>query len=87
MLHSLSGLYGGERKTLVDAIQLAIEEANAAGGINDQKIEAVVADCRSDAVYCAREAERLITEEQVQALFGCWTLGLPQGGETNSRRT
>lgn len=72
VLHSLSGSMAESEKPLVDAIQLAIEEANAADGINDRKIEAVVADCRSDAVYCAKEAERLIKEERVQALFGCW---------------
>ena len=73
VLHSLSGSLAANEKPLIDAIQLAIEEANAAGGIGGQKIEAVVADCRSDAAYCAQEAERLITEEHVQALFGCWT--------------
>ena len=73
VLHSLSGPMAASEKPLVDAIQLAIEEANAAGGIGGRKIEAVVADCRSDAEYCAQEATRLITEEHVQALFGCWT--------------
>lgn len=73
VVHSLSGIMAPSEKPLVDALQLAIEEANAAGGINGQKIEAVVVDCRSDPVYCAQQAERLITEGQVQALFGCWT--------------
>jgi urea transport system substrate-binding protein len=73
VLHSLSGPMAASEKPLVDAIQLAIEEANAAGGIHGHKIEAVVADCRSDEAHCAREAERLILEERVEALFGCWT--------------
>lgn len=73
VLHSLSGPMAESEKPLVDAIQLAIEEANAAGGINDHRIEVVVADCKSDTAHCAQEAERLITREQVQALFGCWT--------------
>jgi urea transport system substrate-binding protein len=60
-------------RPIVNALQLAIEEANAEGGINGKMIEAVVADCRSDAAYCATEAERLITHEKVKALFGCWT--------------
>ena len=54
-------------------IQLAIEEANAEGGINGRKIEAVVVDCGLDPEYCAQQAERLITQEYVEALFGCWT--------------
>lgn len=73
VLHSLTSTMAISEKPLVDALQLAIEEANAAGGIKGQKIEAVVADCRSDAAYCAQQAERLITEEKVSALFGCWT--------------
>lgn len=73
ILHALSGPAVESEKPLVEAIQLAIEEANAAGGIKGRKIQAVMADCGLDAVQCAREAERLITEEQVQALFGCWT--------------
>lgn len=73
VLHSLTGSTAVSEKPLVDALRLAIEEANAAGGIKGQKIEPVVADCRSDPAFCAEEAERLITLEQVRALFGCWT--------------
>ena len=73
VLHSLSGTMAISERPLVDALQLAIEEANAAGGIQGKKIEAVVVDCRSDWSYCAQEAERLIVETKVQALFGCWT--------------
>ncbi len=73
VLHSLTGIMAPSEKPLVDALDLAIAEANVAGGIKGRKIEAVVVDCRSDAVYCAEQAERLIIHEQVQALFGCWT--------------
>lgn len=73
ILHSLTGTMSVSEKPLVDALQLAIEEANAAGGIKGQKIAAVIVDCRSDAAYCAEQAERLIVEEKVSVLFGCWT--------------
>ncbi len=73
VLHSLSGTMATSEKPLVDALQLAIEEANTAGGITGQAIEAVVVDCRSDWPYCAQQAERLISRDKVQALFGCWT--------------
>lgn len=73
VLHSLSGPMAASEKPLVDAIQLAIEETNSAGGIHGHRIEAVVADCRSDDAHCAREAERLILEERVEVLFGCWS--------------
>lgn len=73
VLHSLSGTMAQSELPLVDGLQLAIEEANAAGGVLGRKIEALVVDCRSDASYCAHQAERLITQEKVSALFGCWT--------------
>ncbi len=73
ILHSLTGTMSVSEKPLVDALQLAIEEVNEGNGVNGQMIEAVVADCRSDAAYCAQQAERLITEEKVSVLFGCWT--------------
>jgi len=73
VLHSLSGTMAASETPLVDALRLAVEEANLSGGVNGQPIEMIVADCRSDAVYCAQQAERLITRDGVQALFGCWT--------------
>jgi urea transport system substrate-binding protein len=73
ILHSLTGTMVISEKPLVDALQFAIEEINAQGGVNGQKIEAVTRDCRSDAAYCAQQAEQLITQEKVSALFGCWT--------------
>jgi len=73
VLHSLTGTMAGSEAPLVDAIRLAVEEANEAGGLNGAQVEMVVADCRSDAVYCAQQAEKLIAQDKVQALFGCWT--------------
>lgn len=73
VLHSLTGTMAVSEAPLVDAVRLAVEEANQEGGINGAQIEMVVSDCRSDADYCAQQAEKLITEDHVQALFGCWT--------------
>lgn len=73
VLHSLSGTMATSETPLVDAVRLAVEEANQSGGVNGQPIEMIVADCRSDAAYCAQQAEELITRNGVQALFGCWT--------------
>lgn len=73
VLHSLTGPMAESEKPLVNAIQLAVEEANAAGGIGGRMIEAIVVDCGPDPSHCAEEAERLITQEYVHALFGCWT--------------
>ncbi len=73
VLHSLSGTMAVSETPLVDAVRLAVEEANQSGGLNGRQIEMVVADCRSDAAYCAQQAEKLIAKDGVQALFGCWT--------------
>lgn len=73
VLHSLTGTMAASEAPLVDAVRLAVEEANQSGGVNGQTIEIIVADCRSDAAYCAQQAEKLITVDGVQALFGCWT--------------
>lgn len=73
VLHSLTGTMAASETPLVDAVRLAVEEANQSGGIDGAQIEMIVADCRSDANYCAQQAEKLITQDKVQALFGCWT--------------
>ena len=73
VLHSLSGTMKSSEAPLVDALRLAVEEANQSGGVRGAQIEMVVTDCRSDAAYCAQQAEKLITQDKVQALFGCWT--------------
>ena len=73
VLHSLTGTMASSEAPLVDAVRLAVEEANQEGGVNGAAIEMIVSDCRSDAAYCAQQAEKLITRDGVQALFGCWT--------------
>jgi urea transport system substrate-binding protein len=73
VLHSLSGTMAGNEHPLVDAVRLAVEEINAAGGLLGRPVEMVVADGRSDGGVFAAEAERLIASEKVSALFACWT--------------
>lgn len=73
ILHSLSGTMAISEKSVADATLMAIEEINQKGGISGRKIEPVVVDGRSDWPTFAKEAERLITEEKVSVVFGCWT--------------
>ena len=73
VLHSLSGTMAASERPLVDAVRLAVEEINAAGGLLGRPVEMVVADGRSDDGVFAAEAERLIVAERVSALFACWT--------------
>ncbi|MFZ3173769.1 MAG: urea ABC transporter substrate-binding protein [Thiobacillus sp.] len=73
VLHSMSGTMSMNERPLVDAVRLAVEEINAAGGLLGRPVEMVVADGRSDNDVFAAEAERLIAAEKVSALFACWT--------------
>ncbi len=73
VLHSLTGTMATSEMPLVDAVRLAIEEINAAGGLLGRPVEMVVADGKSDDKIFAAEAERLIATEKVSALFACWT--------------
>lgn len=73
VLHSLTGTMGPSGKSVTDATLLAIDEINQSGGLLGRPVEAVVADGRSDPDRFAREATKLIEEEQVCTVFGCWT--------------
>ncbi|MFQ4138669.1 urea ABC transporter substrate-binding protein [Nodosilinea sp. PGN35] len=73
ILHSLSGTMAISETTVVDAEQLAIKEINAAGGVLGRQIEAVVEDGASDWPTFAEKAEKLIDQDQVAVVFGCWT--------------
>jgi len=73
ILHSLSGTMAISEKSVVDAEQLAIEEINAAGGVLGKKIEAVVEDGNSDWPTFAEKAKKLIDQDKVVTIFGCWT--------------
>jgi urea transport system substrate-binding protein len=73
VLHSFTGPMVNSESPVADATLLAIEELNQRGGVLGRKVEGLVCDCRSDEPTFAREAERLIAQDKVAVLFGCWT--------------
>lgn len=73
ILHSLSGTMAISEKSVVDAEQLAIEEINNAGGVLGRPIEAIVEDGASDWPTFNEKAKKLIDQDQVVTVFGCWT--------------
>ncbi len=73
ILHSQTGPMAISEKSMIDAEVLAIEQINAAGGLLGRPIQAVIRDGNSDWPTYAREARRLIDEDQVCVVFGCWT--------------
>jgi len=73
ILHSLSGTMAISETTVVDAELLAIKEINAAGGVLGRQIEPIQEDGASDWPTFAEKAEKLIDQDQVATVFGCWT--------------
>jgi urea transport system substrate-binding protein len=73
ILHSLSGTMAISEKSVVDAELLAIEEINNAGGVLGKKIEAITEDGASDWPTFAEKAKKLIDQDKVVTIFGCWT--------------
>lgn len=73
ILHSLSGTMAISEKSVVDAEQLAIKEINAAGGVLGKKIEAIVEDGASNWDTFKEKATKLIDQDKVSTVFGCWT--------------
>ena len=73
ILHSLSGTMAISETPVVDATLMAINEINERGGILGREVIPIVVDGRSDWQTFAIEAERLIVEEEVSAIFGGWT--------------
>jgi urea transport system substrate-binding protein len=73
ILHSLSGTMAISEVTVRDAELLAIEEINAKGGVLGKKIVPVVEDGASDWPTFEAKARKLLSEDKVATVFGCWT--------------
>ncbi|MBW8837209.1 MAG: transporter substrate-binding protein, partial [Burkholderia sp.] len=52
---------------------LAIEEVNAAGGVDGRLLDPVVYDAKSDPDEYRRLASRMLQEDEVTVIFGCST--------------
>ncbi|MCF1709230.1 urea ABC transporter substrate-binding protein [Tabrizicola sp. J26] len=73
VLHSLSGTMAISETTLKDTVLMLVEEQNKKGGLLGKKLEAVVVDPASDWPLFAEKARELITVDDVDVIFGCWT--------------
>jgi len=79
ILHSRTGPMAVSETAMIDAEVLALEEINRAGGLLGRPVRWVIADGASDWPTFAREAERLIRDEHVSVIFGCWTSACRKG--------
>ncbi len=73
ILHSLSGTLTTSERPLQQLLVMMIEQLNRAGGLLGRPVEAAIMDPRSDAEAYAAQAETLLAEHKVAAIFGCWT--------------
>jgi urea transport system substrate-binding protein len=73
LLHSLTGTMAISETPVRDSELMAIKEINEAGGVLGKQIVPVIEDGDSDPQTFAEKARKLITEDKVVSLFGCWT--------------
>lgn len=74
-LFANSGAYTAYGQPQTNAVQLAVEEINAAGGVNGKQLELVEYDYSSEETEASSLAIRLATEDQVSLIIGPDTSG------------
>lgn len=73
ILHSVTGTMAISETGSVQAEKLAIEQINAMGGVLGRKIEFIQEDGASDWPTFAEKSKKLLVNDKVAAVFGCWT--------------
>jgi urea transport system substrate-binding protein len=73
VLHSLSGTMTASERPLQELLVMLIEQKNARGGLLGRPIEPIIMNPGSDPKLYAQQARKLIVEDKVAAIFGCWT--------------
>jgi urea transport system substrate-binding protein len=73
IMHSLSGTLTASERPLQELLVMMIEQQNARGGLLGRPIEPVIVNPHSDPKAYPALAKKLIHEDKVAALFGCWS--------------
>jgi urea transport system substrate-binding protein len=73
ILHSVTGTMAISETGSVQAEKLAIEQINASGGVLGRKIEFIQEDGASDWPTFAEKSRKLLVNDKVACVFGCWT--------------
>ncbi|WP_029031220.1 transporter substrate-binding domain-containing protein [Salinarimonas rosea] len=73
VLFSQSGFMAVIEETQLRGTLTAIDEVNAAGGINGRPIEPVIYDPGSESRAFGRLAKKLMVDDGVSTIFGCYT--------------
>lgn len=75
-VYPMTGDLADSGKTMQQGIDMAVEEINEAGGIDGQEVEVIYGDSKGDSATGMTEEERLITQENVDVLIGCYQSGV-----------
>ena len=73
ILHSISGTMAISETGSVQAEKLAIAQINALGGVLGRQIEFIQEDGASDWPTFAEKARKLLVNDKVASVMGCWT--------------
>ena len=73
ILHSLTGTMAISETAVRDSELLAVKELNKNGGVLGKKIKVIEEDGASDPATFAEKARKLLQEDKVATVFGCWT--------------
>ncbi len=73
ILHSVTGTMAISETGSVEAEKLAIEQINAQGGVLGRKIKFIQEDGASDWPTFAEKAKKLLVNDKVASVMGCWT--------------
>ena len=73
ILHSVTGTMAISETGSVQAEKLAIKQINEMGGVLGRKIKFIQEDGASDWPTFAEKAKKLLVNDKVAAVFGCWT--------------
>ncbi len=73
LLHSMTGSMAISEQAVLDAEKLAIKEINESGGVLGKQIEYQEEDGASDPSTFASKAEKLVDQDGISTVFGCWT--------------
>lgn len=73
ILHSVTGTMAISETGSVQAEKLAIQQINDMGGVLGRKIKFIQEDGASDWPTFAEKSKKLLVNDKVAAVFGCWT--------------
>ena len=73
ILHSVTGTMAISETGSVEAEKLAIDQINKSGGVLGRQIKVIQEDGASDWPTFAEKARKLLVNDKVASVFGCWT--------------